>query len=192
MISVYILRLEENKYYIEGIDVDNKCNDDDKYNDEHLCQKINFQISLNDWIIKYKPISIYKIYHNCDKEDVNKYTKIMMSKYGIENVRGGVYNKIELTEMQTMILNTEIENEKECNNCGKRGHLKIDCMNKKLIKEEEEWVCQICDMDFDDENDALEHKYICRRRHNICYMCNKRGHYVSECYNRREKIYVSD
>ena len=86
MVTIYVLELESNKYYI------GKSN--------------NHDIRINDhdngigseWTKKYKPIKIKEIIHNCDMFDEQKYTKKYMYEYGIENVRGGSYVQINLKQ----------------------------------------------------------------------------------------------
>jgi hypothetical protein len=160
MIIVYILRLCENKFYIDSIDVDKYANQI-----EEITKNIQIHIDGYDieWTRLYKPIGIYQIYKNCNIEDENKYTKIMMSKYGIDNVRGGIYKDLKLTETEMIILMNEIiESEKDGEN----------------------WCCSICDRDFEEEYELMEHEYICKKNLNICYRCNKKGHYDSDCIER--------
>lgn len=107
MIAIYILKLQHGKFYVDRVDNISKSK---KINFENLEKKImsHFDGFGIDWTRKYKPISIYKIHYNCTTDDENKYTKIMMMKYGIENVRGDLYDKIEINDIQKMILKNEI------------------------------------------------------------------------------------
>jgi len=92
MTNIYILKLKENKYYIGKSD--NVLN--------RFQQHINGNGSS--WTRKYNPISIEKIIENVSSFEEDKITKEYMSKYGIDNVRGGSYVEIELTELQKEIL----------------------------------------------------------------------------------------
>ena len=56
---------------------------------------------------KYTPIEIAETYETFDPLDEDKITKKYMIEYGIENVRGGSYNKLELEEWQIKSLNHE-------------------------------------------------------------------------------------
>jgi len=84
--TIYTLELENNKYYVGKSCVSK--------------QRIlkHFQEEGSEWTKLYKPIKIIEIIPDCDNYDEDKYTKIYMDKYGINNVRGGSYVQIELNE----------------------------------------------------------------------------------------------
>lgn len=163
MVTIYILRLNDNKFYvdseIEGESKEKKIECMDLNNIPNVIRK-HIDGYGGEWTKKYTPISIYKVIKKSNKRDVNKYTKIMMSKYGIENVRGGAYNSIKLNEIDNLLLTNEITRGERC---------------------EDNWICNICDKEFDEEDELMEHIYYCKEKQNICYRCNKRGHYISEC-----------
>ena len=81
MVNIYTLRLEQNKYSI------GKTNNPEFRIDNH------FNSNGSAWTKKYKPIEILKIIKNCDDFDEDIYTLKYMSKYGINNVRGGSFCK---------------------------------------------------------------------------------------------------
>jgi hypothetical protein len=60
------------------------------------------------WTKKYKPVRILDTIKNVSPFDEDKITKEYMAKYGIENVRGGSYVEIELSELQTEALKIEL------------------------------------------------------------------------------------
>ncbi len=120
MTSVYILKLENDKYYI------GKTNDIKKRLKEHISQK------ASNWTTKHKIISVEKIIENVDSFDEDKYVKEYMSKYGIDNVRGGSYTTEKLDYEQKKLLQKEIKSAKDmCFRCGKTGHFANDCYVKK-------------------------------------------------------------
>ena len=83
---------------------------------------------ISDWTRRYKPISILKVYPDCDAFDEDKYTKIYMKKFGIRNARGGSYVTVKLTKQQRRFIRQEIYMaENRCLRCGRKGHYVKDC-----------------------------------------------------------------
>lgn len=74
---IYILKLKNNKYYI------GKTNNVNNRYEQHL------NGYGSSWTKKYKPLSILKKILSTSPFDEDKYVKEYMSKYGIDNVRGG-------------------------------------------------------------------------------------------------------
>jgi len=93
MVYIYVLKLKDNKWYIcktdnNNVTIENNCFD-------------------NEFTKKYPPENIYQIIPECDKYDEDKYVKKYMDKYGINNVRGGCYNKL-LTEKEQQFIQKEL------------------------------------------------------------------------------------
>lgn len=85
---IYILKLENNKYYVGYSKNTHTC-------DVRLIN--HFNKNGSEWTKKYKPISVIsKI--NGDMFDEEKHTLLYMDKYGVDNVRGGSYAKITLSQ----------------------------------------------------------------------------------------------
>ena len=85
---IYILQLEDNKYYVGYSKNTHTC-------DIRLMK--HFNETGSEWTKKYKPISIIKKI-NGDMFDEEKHTLLCMDKYGVDNVRGGSYTKITLSQ----------------------------------------------------------------------------------------------
>jgi len=120
MYSVYIIKCQQDKYYIGKTKRD---------------PKIRYQKHLNGkgsvWTKKYKPTNFVNIYKNCDSYDEDKYTKMYMEKYGIDNVRGGSYTTTKLSEETKNFLQKEIDSAQDkCRGCGQPGHFYRYCPNK--------------------------------------------------------------
>ncbi len=121
MLYIYILKLENDKYYV------GKTTDDKKRIQTH------FYSYGSQWTKLHKPISVAKIIENCNKFDEDKYVKICMDKYGIQNVRGGSYSQIILPIQKIKTLQDEINlSNDRCYICKKSGHFGKDCPNKDL------------------------------------------------------------
>jgi hypothetical protein len=115
---IYILSLQQKKYYIGSTKNLQKTLTDHKYG------------YVNEWTNKYKMIEIERFidFHNLNDED--KYTKLYMNVYGIRNVRGGSYSDINLNAEQIAVLNKELRTINDtCFNCGKFGHYIKKCNN---------------------------------------------------------------
>jgi hypothetical protein len=119
--NVYILKLVDDKYYV------GKSDDPWKRFKEHAAG------SGSAWTSKYKPITM-EVIPNVSPFDEDKYVKESMSKYGIDNVRGGSYVTTKLTNAQIELLKTEIRGATDCCvYCGKKGHFIKACPIKADI-----------------------------------------------------------
>lgn len=121
MVHIYILELENNKFYI------GKTNSPDMRLNDH------FNANGSIWTKKYKPLSILRVISDCDDFDEDKYTLMCMKEYGIDNVRGGSFCTLELPDDQVKTINKMIVSSSDkCYACGNSGHFVKDCLESKL------------------------------------------------------------
>lgn len=172
--SIYILKLSNNKWYV------GKSVDPIKRYKDHVngCGSA--------WTTLHKPIYIEEIVESTSPFDEDKITKEYMSKYGIDNVRGGSYVQTELSEIQKDALKIEIWAANDlCTKCGRPGHFVKDCYARKdtsvkriqveeldtsvkklhieeLELSDDEWECEYCDRTFTTEFGCMVHQRSCK------------------------------
>ena len=115
--TIYILKLNDNKYYIGKTNRTVK----ERYQ-EHSDGIGSF------WTKKYKPLSIVKQIENSSPFDEDRYVKEYMAIYGIDNVRGGSYSQEELNDETIKFLRNELRtSNNECYKCGSTSHFVSEC-----------------------------------------------------------------
>jgi hypothetical protein len=116
MIFIYILELENKKYYI------GKTTNPDFRLEQHF-NKCGSQFTK-----KYKPKKVLKIIPNCDDYDEDKHTLKYMEQYGINNVRGGSFCELKLNKNNIETIKKMINGSTDkCYICGENGHFAKYC-----------------------------------------------------------------
>jgi len=122
MVYIYILQLEQGKYYI------GKTANPEFRLDNH------FHGNGSAWTKLYKPIKMVELISDCDDYDEDKYTRMYMDKYGIDNVRGGSFVQIKLDKSTIeYLMRLNIGTHDKCFRCGRKGHYSSACYAKKHI-----------------------------------------------------------
>jgi cellular nucleic acid-binding protein len=131
--NIYILRLDQGKYYIGKSD--------------RVDKRLIDHVSGNGaaWTAKYKPVQLERVIQGASPFEEDRYTKEYMAKYGIDNVRGGSYVAVKLSEAQQSALESELRTATDaCFHCGRTGHYMGGCYAKRnakgfeLLEDEEE------------------------------------------------------
>lgn len=119
MIYIYIIKLENSKYYVG------------KTSNPDFRIETHFNSNGSVWTKKYKPIELVKIIDNCDDYDEDKYTLKYMEEYGINNVRGGSFNQIKLSDENIATINQMFKTyNNQCYICGSSLHFASNCIKQ--------------------------------------------------------------
>jgi len=95
MLTIYVLKCVQDKYYVGSTtDLDSRLT-------EHTLGK------GPSWTRMYPALDVIEIISG-DQYDEDKYVKLYMGRYGIQNVRGGSYSQIELDKSVISLLNNEL------------------------------------------------------------------------------------
>jgi hypothetical protein len=148
MIFIYILELENKKYYVG------------KTLDPNFGLQKNFKIDIfSEWTKKYKPKKLLKFIPNCDNIDEDNYTLKYMGLYGINNVRSGCFSELKLNKDKLNTIKKDINGIiGKCYICGENGHSEKDCSNDSDNILEELFKDNITT----DENDLFCRFLICK------------------------------
>ncbi len=117
---IYVLKLVNYKWYIGKSKV--------------ILSRVISHVNGNGaaWTSKHKPIDIEEIRLMTSPFDEDNVTKEYMIKYGIDNVRGGSYVKIDLTPEEKGLIQSELwAIQNLCRSCGQSGHFIERCPTPK-------------------------------------------------------------
>jgi cellular nucleic acid-binding protein len=189
MVYIYILQLENDKYYIGRT--------------ENPAIRLDAHFNSNGaaWTKKYKPKNVIQPIPDCDNFDEDKYTIQYMEKYGINNVRGGSFCEFVLSKQNIATIEQMIKNVTDsCYKCGNKGHYAKEC-NKKpdencncitsYISTHKKINCALNKMFAffnDNKNTNVPNKNTVVPENEepkkifTCYRCGRTGHIYKSCY----------
>lgn len=122
MISVYVLSLENNKFYV------GKTTDVAKRFSSH----VQGNVRSAHWTRKHKPKSVIETFENADGLEEDRVTLMYMIRYGIDHVRGGPYVSCKLPESTRRHIIHRIRMATDlCGACGSPDHFMKDCTAAK-------------------------------------------------------------
>ena len=123
MVNIYILELEGGNYYVGKTD--------------HTFQRFNqhWQGLGAKWTQKHKPVDLYAFHKDRKDSDENKFTLAMMRNFGVENVRGGSWTRVEMSQGEIRRLESRLHKRRRrrkelataCARCGRTSHNITTC-----------------------------------------------------------------
>ena len=120
MVFIYVLSLKNDKYYVG------------KTENPKFRLDTHFKNGGCYWTKKYSPVQIIGLFPDCDDFDEDKYTLKYMSKYGVDNVRGGSFCRCDLSIENKNTIDKMISSSNDCCHfCGEKGHFIGNCANAK-------------------------------------------------------------
>jgi len=172
--TIYVLKCKMGKYYIGRTS-----NLERRFEQHYLRDGFG-----SAWTKKYNVVKVLEIIKG-EKFDEDKTVKKYMANYGIENVRGGSYSRIELKKEEIDLIEKEIKNAYDlCLKCGKSGHFVKNCDENISSSEEEDnydfkknWGdrCFLCD-----KSGHLSKN--CKNMSIKCLKCGRIGHIAQDCF----------
>jgi hypothetical protein len=193
---VYILLCQDHKIYVGK----------SKTHLQTVSQHRQFWTSK--WVRKYPLVDVVAGFENCNSFDPDKFVLQAMAEYGIENVRGGSFDVLNLTEEQRHVLLRMIRSSlNKCFLCGMDGHYIADCLGMKEFRKTLQqktpnpkmtWKDYLCcspsngtkghDDDSDEEDKKIEVSLAFLTRERVtCNRCGRDGHWTAQCYAQKHK-----
>jgi len=194
--NIYIIRLEQNKYYIgHAINLEQRLND-------HAEGKIS------KFTQKYRPLSIKKIIPDANAIHLDKYIVKYMEKYGMNSVRGGsfdneILNKEQIKYLKSVGIKEEKQNlpeskikiakfqyEEEPVLSLQEQQLREQQKYKEELMEQPKNIVQRRRPESSLKQDVL--KIPIRNANGTCWICGLDGHYKENCNSNKEIVGYDD
>lgn len=167
MQKVYVLKCENNKYYV------GKTSDINRRFQEHF-----YGTRASEWTKLHRPYEIVQVEDMVSEFDEMRKTLECMKKFGINNVRGAQWSNIYLTPEQCHDIERAM-NPNSCYTCGEVGHFSKYCPNHRNRSSQnlETIQCYKC-------KNYGHYANSCNYRHNItfCERCGRDSHSTEKCY----------
>lgn len=151
---LYVLKLEQGKYYVGSTN----------NLDQRFAQHCNGNGSA--WTQRYPPIEVQEEMRGCNRfhEDALVYT--YMSRYGVENVRGGTHSAVSFQAGDREEIRRRLRHAaNQCFNCGSSTHFANACPDLTSSR--------------DPHEESRQHG---RRRRLQCTRCGRESHTEESCF----------
>ena len=152
MENIFVLKLTNNKLFIGKTKKNN----------------ISLKHINSDWVNKNNFVEILDFYKSTDIFEENNLTKKYMMKYGIENVRGGMYRNTELCASVINLLQDEFKYINQDN----ENDYENSFLTKSSIKKEIKKLENLCQNIIELKNSIVSIKATCLNKEFVSYIDN--------------------
>lgn len=154
--KLYVLLLQSEKYYIgKSTQVFRRISD-------------HFNGRGSAWTKKYHPIDVIKVSPMVTQYDEDNETLDYMQKYGIDNVRGGIYSRCVLSASDKKSIYRRISGSNDCCfNCGHPGHFAEACPTLYFTEDYSNTESKITCNKVGEYNHNINDCYDCMRDHGM-------------------------
>jgi len=165
MVFIYVLKCQNNKFYV------GKTENPDYRLESHFAE------GGSAWTKKYKPIQLYQLMPDQTDHDEQRFTQEYMEKYGIQNVRGGPWCKIDISESLPAIEHILKSSSDKCYTCGSTEHFTNKCPQKKGKQQQKQQQQQKHEQVQKPKEKKAQGKNL-----PTCKRCKRMGHNENKCY----------
>jgi len=177
-VFLYVLELNNNKYYV------GRCDNEQNFNRRIWDHREGHG---SEWTSKYGVKRVMETIPNSSRFNETPKTIELMQRFGISNVRGGRYSKMQLTESEYAEIEKEIGSAMDkCHGCGETGHFIRDCPRKKARKTSKYFKksnCKRCGR----VSHTEETCYATTSADGSCIRCGWDSHDASSCFAKKNK-----
>jgi hypothetical protein len=127
MTNIYVLQCQQQKYYVGKT----------QFVAQRIANHLDADLVASAWTSYYHPKNVIRIEQQRSPFDEDRILFETMNEYGIENVRGGSFSKINLDENEINILNRILHSSNnECLVCGSNDHFISECPDHDELPQE--------------------------------------------------------